>query len=130
MDYQAQALATSSSSSLLDLTSFLGLQMPFERMTNEDLEHAENRASMIMAALGLAGEAGEVADLMKKAVFHKHKYNPDKLHEELGDVQWYVARFASAAKFNLNDIMKKNIEKLQARYKGGFSHEASINRVA
>jgi hypothetical protein len=44
-----------------------------------------------MCILGLYGESGEVADLIKKSSFHGHELDNDKLIKELGDVCWYVA---------------------------------------
>lgn len=78
--------------------------------------------------LGIAGEAGEVADLLKKVVFHKHPVDIDKLEKELGDVMWYVATIASTVNLKLEDIAIANIEKLRQRYPEGFSIEASKNR--
>lgn len=43
-------------------------------------------------ALGLIGEGGEVADLIKKFEFHKHPVDKDKLVKEIGDFLWYFAR--------------------------------------
>lgn len=43
-------------------------------------------------ALGLIGEGGEVADLIKKFEFHKHPVDKDKLVKEIGDFIWYWAR--------------------------------------
>ena len=42
------------------------------------------------AALGLTGEAGEVADEVKKCMYQGHPWQPSKIIEELGDVLWYV----------------------------------------
>ena len=79
--------------------------------------------------LGLCGEAGEVADLLKKARFQGHSFNRDKMLEELGDVQWYVALCCEALNVPLEEVMQKNIDKLKARYSGeGFSAEESVNR--
>lgn len=83
----------------------------------------------IYAVLGLAGEAGEVADLTKKWKFHGHPYDRDKFLKELGDIQWYLAITASAHGFDLEEVMQANIKKLQERYPGGFSSEKSINRT-
>jgi NTP pyrophosphatase (non-canonical NTP hydrolase) len=44
-----------------------------------------------MLALGLSGESGEVADVVKKMRYHSHPLDVDKLLKECGDVMWYVA---------------------------------------
>ncbi len=81
-------------------------------------------------ALGLAGEAGEVIDLMKKEIGHGHPADPLKVAVELGDVLWYVANLADAYGLSLSDVATMNIDKLRARYPEGFSTEASVNREA
>lgn len=81
------------------------------------------------AALGLSGEAGEVADQIKKALFHGHALDEEELAYELGDILWYVAQAANALGYGLDEIARMNIEKLRRRYPEGFSSEASINRV-
>lgn len=82
----------------------------------------------IIAALGLAGEAGEFANMIKKLTAHGHEIPAQKLAEELGDVMWYIAEAATACGLTLNEIAAGNIAKLQARYPEGFSEEASRNR--
>lgn len=89
--------------------------------------HTRNR-NITMAILGLCGETGEVADLIKKWHYHEHSPNLDKLSDEIGDVLWYVSELCSALGFNLNTIAALNIAKLKARYGNAFSSEASINR--
>ena len=81
------------------------------------------------AALGLAGEAGEVADLIKKWLYHGHDTDWAKLHEELGDVLFYVAAIATLYGLNLDDIAQANIDKLKARYPNGFTAEDSRSRA-
>ncbi len=85
-------------------------------------------AQRINAALGLAGEAGEVADLIKKVEFHGHTLDVADVTEELGDVLYYVAAMAHAFGLKLEDIAEVNIEKLKKRYPDGFSVERSVNR--
>ena len=85
-----------------------------------------------MGGLGIAGEAGEVADLAKKQVFHAHPWNTDvadKLEKELGDVLWYVAATADSIGVTLDEVATMNVEKLRARYPAGFDPERSKNRV-
>ncbi|HEX6121886.1 MAG TPA: nucleoside triphosphate pyrophosphohydrolase family protein [Ktedonobacterales bacterium] len=84
---------------------------------------------LIVAALGLTGEAGEVADLVKKHVAQGHPIEREKLLEEAGDIAWYLARLCAALDARLGDVLQANIEKLWRRYPEGFSTEASLRRV-
>lgn len=79
-------------------------------------------------ALGIAGEAGEVADLVKKHIGHGHALDADKVKKELGDVLWYVAVLSERIGCTLEDVAKANVEKLRARYPSGFDPERSKNR--
>lgn len=72
------------------------------------------------AALGLTGEAGEVADEVKKCMYQGHPWQPSKIIEELGDVLWYVTLMAELMNVPLEYIMQANIEKLERRYPDGF----------
>ena len=84
---------------------------------------------LIIAALGLAGEAGEFANLVKKLTAHGHTdITPEVLADELGDIMWYVAEAASAVGLDLGEIASQNVEKLRNRYPAGFSQERSKNR--
>lgn len=80
------------------------------------------------AALGLCGESGEVADLVKKWAFQGHPKDHEKVAEELGDICWYIAIAADALGLTLEEIMYRNIEKLKRRYPDGFETERSVNR--
>ena len=70
--------------------------------------------------LGLVGETGEVADLLKKHLFQGHNLDIEKVVEELGDVAWYLAVTAFAVDVDLSYILQKNIDKLKQRYPEGF----------
>jgi NTP pyrophosphatase (non-canonical NTP hydrolase) len=83
---------------------------------------------LCMAALGLIGESGEFADLVKKHFFHSHPYDSYKLKDELSDVLWYVAEACTAIGITLENLAVHNIDKLKSRYPEGFSSDASINR--
>jgi NTP pyrophosphatase (non-canonical NTP hydrolase) len=80
-------------------------------------------------ALGLAGEAGETADMLKKHLFHGKPLDVDELVKELGDVLWYVAGMATAIGASLDDVAQRNVDKLRKRYPDGFSTEASAKRA-
>lgn len=82
--------------------------------------------------LGIAGEAGEVADIIKKVNHHGHPLTPEllaKLKKELGDVLWYVQAVSYRTGWTLEEIASANLDKLTARYPEGFSSERSINRA-
>lgn len=89
-----------------------------------------NREHLINGALGLCGESGEVADIIKKHTMQGHPMNREHIAEELSDVYWYLAETATAIGYTLDEIQRMNVEKLLRRYpdKEGFSVERSINR--
>lgn len=78
--------------------------------------------------LGLAGEAGEVADLIKKHLHHGHELNKFRVAKELGDVTWYIALACEVIGISFESVMQLNIDKLKMRYPNGFNCEESINR--
>lgn len=80
-------------------------------------------------ALGLTSEAGEVAELVKRGVFHQHGIDHDLIKKELGNCLWYIAALCTKLGLNLEDIMQANIDKLLVRYPGGFSSEDSKARA-
>jgi len=84
--------------------------------------------ALLSAALGLNGEAGEVADMIKKHEFQGHEFDREHFIEELGDVMWYVALGATAVGASLDEIMEGNIKKLMERFTDGFDSERSRNR--
>lgn len=85
--------------------------------------------NMMLAGLGLTGEAGEIADLIKKKLFHKHEIDRDEFVKEIGDVLWYIVFLCNSLGIELEEAINVNISKLKRRYPKGFSSEASIARV-
>lgn len=68
------------------------------------------------SVIGLCGEAGEVAEWVKKAVFRKDpKHTEQMLFKELGDVQHYLTRIALNHGWSLKEIMEGNMVKLEDR---------------
>jgi NTP pyrophosphatase (non-canonical NTP hydrolase) len=84
---------------------------------------------LLNGALGLCGEAGEVADTLKKSLFQGHELDHDVVVKELGDVLWYVAQLCEALGLNMATVMEANVEKLRRRYPSGFSSAESVSRV-
>tara|TARA_B100000131_G_C17739446_1_gene460415 strand:+ start:257 stop:586 length:330 start_codon:yes stop_codon:yes gene_type:complete len=73
----------------------------------------------IYPTLGLVGEAGEVADKVKKVLRDKEGIFDDDVRNsiklELGDVLWYVAQLSTELGFDLEDVAINNLEKLASR---------------
>jgi len=97
-----------------------------KRTTSNDIsrEHA-----LCVGGLGLTGEAGEVADLIKKHVFHGHELDLNEMRKELGDVLWYLTFLCNALGITLSEVMEVNAAKLRIRYPDGWSQEASVRRA-
>ncbi|MEO5589439.1 MAG: nucleoside triphosphate pyrophosphohydrolase family protein [Gemmatimonadaceae bacterium] len=107
-EYEELALRTASAESLVD-----------------------ERTMLNAAALGLNGEAGEIADHVKKLIFHGHPLDDatrDKIAKEIGDILWYCAMGARGIGVPLSRIAGMNVEKLKKRYPEGFSTDRSLNR--
>ena len=84
------------------------------------------REPIVGFALGLAGEAGEVVDDIKKRYYHGRTIDENHTLEELGDVMWYVANIATQMGASLEDIMVNNVEKLTKRYPQMYHKTVSV----
>ena len=89
---------------------------------------------LLLSAVGLPGEVGEVCEIIKKHVFHGHPWTEEtraKLVKELGDVEWYANLLRETIGTTLEEIHSANIVKLAARYPEGFFTSArSLVRAA
>lgn len=83
---------------------------------------------LCLGALGLAGESGEVVDLIKKTLFQEHELDVDSLLDEMGDVLWYLTLICDALGVSLEVPMLLNVAKLRKRYPDGFEAWRSIHR--
>ena len=101
----------------------------YQRLAARTMGPRTREEQLANVALGLAGEAGEVADILKKHLFHAHALDTDALAKELGDCLWYLEGAATALGLSLGDIAAGNVDKLRRRYPEGFSAERSINRT-
>ena len=72
-----------------------------------------DECKVVYPALGLCGEAGEVAEKVKKNIRDGKSLDGDAL--ELGDVLWYISTLADDLGVTLEEVAKANIEKLQSR---------------
>ncbi len=88
-------------------------------------------AALVLCGLGLTGEAGEIADLVKKMTFQGHDFDEtqrQKLLEEAGDLAWYLAYLCRTLGSNFEEIFQMNIDKLNKRYPSGFNSADSVAR--
>lgn len=109
--------------------------MEFKQYEKEAIETAKYPNvghNFVYPTLGLVGEAGEVAEKVKKilrdedgAVSAEKK---EEIKKEMGDVLWYLAALSREFGFTLEDIAKKNIEKLASRRERGVLHGSGDNR--
>lgn len=96
--------------------------------------------STIYPALGMNGEAGEVADKVKKIIrdtdYKKDKYGAIKITDEkkkelaleIGDVLWYCATLSADLGYSLDDVAQMNVEKLASRKRRGVLSGSGDNR--
>ena len=89
--------------------------------------------AVIYPALGLAGEAGEIAEKVKKWVRDEGGQEisldrKDAILKELGDPLWYIASLADDLGFSLQDVINANVEKLTSRRDRGKLHGDGDNR--
>lgn len=99
------------------------------RTEPEDIKNSGMRNRLTQGLLGLCGEAGECADLLKKHLYQGHELDREHMAKELGDVAWYLALSADAIGCTLEYIFETNIEKLKARYPEGFDADRSLHRA-
>lgn len=71
--------------------------------------------AIVYPALGLASEAGEVCDKIKKSMRDQHHLDRMGVLKELGDVLWYITLVADDMGFSLNDVALENLDKLNKR---------------
>ncbi len=91
-----------------------------------------NDGKISYLALAICGEAGELADKVKKVLRDKKGqfYNADltAIALELGDILWYGANLAKVLGFDLSEIANLNIEKIKGRVRRGTIHGNGDNR--
>lgn len=82
--------------------------------------------------LGLVGEAGEIANKVKKIIRDKGgiptPVDKEEISKELGDVMWYIARLADELGGSLQWIVEKNVDKLSSRKERGVIGGSGDNR--
>ena len=97
----------------------------------KQLFKADTESFMKMhAALGVAGEAGELADAIKKEIVYCKQPDRENIVEELGDLRFYMQAVQNLYEIPEQEILQHNANKLAKRYAGlKYSDEAAVLRA-
>lgn len=124
-EYQREALKTAPRG---DEAFGPSVEAALRMVASSTADVLRKKLDQMIWSLGLVGEAGEFADLMKKVHGHGKKLDRETAIKELGDVMWYVAALAASLDTTLSEVARVNVEKLRERYPNGFSIQASSER--
>ena len=104
-----------------------------DRIGELDREGA-NIERLLTSGVGINAEGGEFLEIIKKMIFQGKPWDEDNKEHliiELGDVMWYVAQACMALEIDFDEVIKRNVKKLEKRYPGGhFDISDSENRAA
>ena len=110
-------------------TDFLALS---DRLVELD-EKGANIERLLTAGVGINAEGGEFLEIVKKMIFQGKPFNADNKEHmiiELGDLMWYVTQACMALEVSLDEVVARNVTKLEKRYPGGsFDVYYSENRA-
>ena len=100
----------------------------YQILANRTLRDDVPDEMLLHAAMGMATEAGEFIDSLKKHRFYGKRLDRQNLIEEIGDVAWYLAAACKALDVTLEEVCQANVAKLRARYPAGFTEHDAIHR--
>ena len=104
----------------------------YQRESRKTALYPEVGSNVIYPTLGLVGEAGEVADKVKKILRDKKgvfdQDSKDAIKLELGDVLWYVSQLSSELGYELEEVAHSNLQKLNSRKSRGKIQGSGDNR--
>ena len=104
----------------------------YQTKAKETAKFPDEENAFIYAALGLAGETGEVTEKVKKIWRDKGKAVTDEdrkeIKKEMGDVLWYLSQLAEKLGINFDDVAISNLEKTSSRLARNVLHGEGDNR--
>ena len=104
----------------------------YQRESRKTALYPDVGSNPIYPTLGLVGEAGEVADKVKKIIRDKKgvfdKDSKDAIILELGDVLWYISQLSSELGYELEEVAYENLQKLNSRKSRGQIQGSGDNR--
>ena len=87
------------------------------------------KLDLVHGALGVCGEAGELADAIKKCWAYGKELDKKNVIEELGDLRFYMQLIMNKLEISDSDILQANCDKLSIRYREGYTDQAAIDRA-
>jgi len=104
----------------------------YQKISRKTAIYPNQDKNFIYPTLGLVGEAGEIAEKIKKVLRDKKgiidEQTKTEILKELGDVLWYLSQLATELNISLDDIASSNIEKLSSRKERKVLHGNGDNR--
>ena len=100
--------------------------------SGEDITNEMNptKAHILHMAVGIAGEAGELLDAIKKAVIYNKPLDMENVIEELGDLEFYMEGLRQGVSVTREQTINANISKLGVRYMGfKYTDESAQKRA-
>jgi len=88
-----------------------------------------DKCNLLHAVLGIAGEAGELVDAIKKHIIYEKELDHENIVEELGDLEFYLEQLRRQLGICRINTLRANIEKLQKRYPNGYTNSAACLRA-
>jgi len=85
-------------------------------------EKGANIERLLTAGVGINAEGGEFLEIIKKMIFQGKPWNADNKEHliiELGDLMWYVMQACIALETPIDQVIARNVSKLEKRYPGG-----------
>ncbi len=93
----------------------------YQKLSSKTAIYPQKGKNFIYPTLGLVGEAGEVAEKIKKVLRDNQgiidQPRKEEIAKELGDVLWYLAQIATELGLSLEEVAKGNLKKLSSRQK-------------
>ncbi len=104
----------------------------YQKLSRETAIYPDKGKNFVYPTLGLIGEAGEVAEKIKKILRDKNrtinKETKKELAKELGDVLWYLSQLITELNLSLDKVASLNIDKLSSRKERDILHGSGDNR--
>ena len=104
----------------------------YQKLSRETAIYPNIGKNFVYPTLGLAGEAGEVSEKVKKILRDNNgvadEERKKELTKELGDVLWYLSQIATELGLSLEEVASLNIEKLRSRHERNMIQGIGDNR--